>query len=109
MDNCLVGNGHVAANDSGRFLVGGMDNRIILYVGVVSDSDGMNIPPDHSAIPYTAMVTYHDITNDYGGFGEKCLRTDLRDFTRQGPDQCHILLFLSFCKYRKSPKYNLCQ
>jgi hypothetical protein len=99
-----VCNGHMIADIGRRFLIGGMDNGIVLHIGVMANPDIMHITPEDRPIPNAAAVADLYFTDNSGILGKKTIFADSWGFPRKWSDQRHIKSCLFPCKYTKTLK-----
>ena len=60
MNDGIVRNRHLIANERARLLVGAMDHRTILNIGVISNSDFIHIASNHCVEPNgTVFSQFH--------------------------------------------------
>jgi hypothetical protein len=68
MHDGIVRNGYLIANECARLLVGAMDYRTILNIGIVSNTDLNYIASNHGIEPHGAVFSHFHIP-DHGSIG----------------------------------------
>ena len=63
MNQCIMSNTHVVANNGLRFLVCGMQHSSVLYIYFISYTNAVYITSHNSVKPYTTLVAHHHITH----------------------------------------------
>lgn len=81
VDRRVVADRYIAA-DVGlrrmlRAVVEGMDDRAVLYVGVVADRDAVHVASQHGVVPYRAVASDLHVADQYGRLGQKCILSHL--------------------------------
>jgi hypothetical protein len=71
-----MGNRHARANHGLGLLVRAVNNRPVLNIRIVSDSNGMNVTAHHCIEPNRAALPHHHISHHHGIIGYKTARTE---------------------------------
>jgi hypothetical protein len=78
MNDCIMTDRHIVADNGFRSQEGGVDHGAILHVYLVSHPDAVHISTNHRIKPYTALVSGNHITNNSGVWRKKTMLTELR-------------------------------
>jgi hypothetical protein len=78
MDNGLMPYGYLVANDRLRFLVSTMNHGPILDIDLIAYADTVDIAPDYSVKPDTAIIAQDHITGQRGIGCQKTVFADYR-------------------------------
>src|SRR5690606_8213406 len=90
MNNSIVGYRNIMTNNRLCLLVGTMNHSAILYVGVITYRNGVNITTYHSIKPYRTVVSHHDLTNHHGGISQKTILPKPGSVSPHLFNDCHI-------------------
>ena len=70
MDDGVVSYGDVVSEGGGEFLVGAVDDGVVLDVDAVSDAGWVDVASDDGVEPYGSFLAKDDVAHD-GGRGEE--------------------------------------
>ena len=108
MDHRVVADGHIVANLHDRFVEGGVQYAVILYIHPVPYPDGIQVAPQYGVEPYGTIVTHHHISDDGGIVGQEAVLSHFRCKSPYILYQCHrcISVFFTPLKYGLSTEYS---
>jgi hypothetical protein len=66
-----MGYGNIVANYHFRSLIGTMNNRTILNIGIVPNCDRVHIAPDYGIEPDAAIIAHYHLSYYSGIVGQK--------------------------------------
>ncbi len=73
----------------------GVQNRTILHIGLVADTDDIVITAHDRVVPDTRLVSENDRTDDRGAIRHKIITTELDPSLSQGLDHDLVLYWMA--------------
>jgi hypothetical protein len=96
VDNGVVADAYTITNDGAGLLVCAVDNCPVLDIDLISDPDGVYIPPHHGVKPYTAVISNDYVAYHRGIRGDKAVISKLRADSIDGKNYGHGFQILTF-------------
>jgi hypothetical protein len=95
MDNGIMSNRNIIAYVDRPFLISTMDDGPVLDVDIIPYPDVMNITSYNCVEPYTAIISYDNITGDGRIIGQETMISEPWENSFYCFDQCHWSGYIS--------------
>jgi hypothetical protein len=94
MNNRIMPDGDIVADNTLRTLIQSMHNRSILNIHLVADDNTVYIASQHTTVPHGTIVPHSNIANHNSSLGKKTILAHLRGKTSYFSYYSHKYIYI---------------